>query len=96
MFEEVSWLVPIVAPFFIGLLTGVIIKRALKLALAVLALILALAAFGYITMPSIQELLNAALKFLPKIQEELGPLINLLPYSSATFIIGLVIGLWKG
>ena len=93
---EVAWIVPIVVPFIIGLLIGIIIKKALKLALAVLALIIALAVFGYIEVPSIREIIEAAMKILPQIQEHLGPLVNVIPYSSFTFVIGLIIGLWKG
>ncbi|MHC1629134.1 MAG: hypothetical protein ACXQTI_09945 [Candidatus Nezhaarchaeales archaeon] len=93
---EIAWIVPIVVPFIIGLLIGIIIKKALKLALAVLALIIVLAVFGYIAIPSVQDVIETAMTVLPQIQAQLGPLINILPYSSFTFIIGLILGLWKG
>ncbi|MCS7140027.1 MAG: FUN14 domain-containing protein [Candidatus Nezhaarchaeota archaeon] len=93
---EIAWIIPILVPFFIGLFIGMIIKRALKLALAVIALIMVLIIFGYITIPGIEKIIEKTITFLPKIQSELGPLINVIPYSSATFLIGLVIGLWKG
>ena len=35
-------------------------------------------------------------KFLPKIIETGTGFTNVLPYSSATFLIGLALGLWKG
>lgn len=92
---EIAWLIPIFVPFIIGLLIGVIIKKALKLAIAIIALIIVLVVFGYITLP-FEDIMAAAMSILPKIQEQLGPLINVIPYSSVTFIIGLVIGLWKG
>jgi uncharacterized membrane protein (Fun14 family) len=93
---EFAWVIPIIVPFIIGLLIGVIVKKTFKLALTVLVLIIILAALGYIAMPSIRELVAAAAKLLPKFQEQLGPLINVLPYSSVTFIIGLILGLLKG
>ncbi|MEM4576356.1 MAG: hypothetical protein QW701_02695 [Candidatus Nezhaarchaeales archaeon] len=93
---EVSWVVPIIAPFIIGLLVGIVMKKAFKLALALLALIIVLGVFGYITLPSIKDVIETSMAVLPKFQEKLGPLINLLPYSSIMFIAGLIIGLWKG
>jgi len=94
--EEVAWVLPTVLPFIIGLLVGVIIKRALKLILIVIVLIVVLAAIGYVQFPSVEELMRAALTYLPLIQREAGPLINFIPYTSISFIIGLLIGLWKG
>jgi len=94
--ESVAWLVPLVAPLIVGFIVGALVKRALKLALLVVALVAVLALFGYISVPSLRDLARAALAVLPRLWSELGPLINLLPYSSATFIVGLVLGLWKG
>ncbi|MCP8310777.1 MAG: hypothetical protein L6N95_03395 [Candidatus Methylarchaceae archaeon HK01B] len=90
-----EWIVPIIVPLIIGLLIGIIIKHTIKLAIVVIALILILGAVGYIALPSIQEILQKAVEYLPKIWE-VGSLLNLLPYSSIAFLIGLAIGLWKG
>ena len=94
--EEVAWILPTVVPFIIGLLVGVIVKRALKLILVVTVLIVVLAAIGYVQLPSTEELMKAALTYLPLIQSGAGPLLNFIPYTSISFIIGLLIGLWKG
>jgi uncharacterized membrane protein (Fun14 family) len=94
--EEVAWILPTVVPFIIGLLVGVIVKRALKLILVVIVLIVVLAAIGYVQLPSTEELMKAALTYLPLIQSGAGPLLNFIPYTSISFIIGLLIGLWKG
>ncbi|MCP8303905.1 MAG: hypothetical protein H3Z50_00295 [archaeon] len=92
---EWAWIVPIIVPFIIGLLIGVIIKHTIKLALVIIALILILGAVGYITLPSLQEIMQKAVETLPMIWEA-GGLLNLLPYSSVMFLIGLALGLWKG
>jgi uncharacterized membrane protein (Fun14 family) len=94
--EGVAWILPTVVPFIIGLLVGVIVKRALKLILVVIVLIVVLAAIGYVQLPSTEELMKAALTYLPLIQSGAGPLLNFIPYTSISFIIGLLIGLWKG
>ncbi len=93
---EYAWIVPIVVPFIIGLIVGVIIKKALKLIIALIVLIVFLAVVGYTQLPSFEEIAKAALMYLPKIWAEASPLLNILPYSSLTFLLGLALGLWKG
>lgn len=93
---EIAWIIPIAIPFIIGLIIGVIVKRTLKLVLAVVVLLIILVAVGYTQFPTFEEILRSALEYLPMLWEEAGPLVNILPYSSATFLIGLALGLWKG
>ncbi|MGB9717502.1 MAG: hypothetical protein ACPL4E_03545 [Thermoproteota archaeon] len=92
---ELAWIVPVVVPFIIGLLVGLIIKRAVTLVLALLILIIILVATGYVSL-TFQDLFDRAMELLPKVVELGGSLQNVLPYSSATFLIGLLLGLWKG
>jgi len=92
---EFAWIVPIVIPFIIGLLVGLIIKRAIALILALALLIIVLIGVGYVHL-TFQDVYDKAMKFLPKIIDLGGSLQNVLPYSSATFLIGLLLGLWKG
>ncbi|MCX8183727.1 MAG: hypothetical protein N3F08_04850 [Crenarchaeota archaeon] len=92
---EFAWIVPVVVPFIIGLLVGLIIKRAITLVLALLILIIILVATGYVSL-TFQDLFERAMEFLPTVIELGGSLQNVLPYSSATFLIGLLLGLWKG
>lgn len=94
--EEIAWVLPTIVPFIIGIIVGVIIKRALKLILAIIVLFVVLVAIGYVQLPSTEELMKVALTYLPLIQSEASPLINFIPYTSISFIIGLLIGLWKG
>lgn len=93
---DYAWIIPLVVPLIIGLLLGVILKRTVKLAILLVALIIVLGAVGYTQLPTIHEILAKALTYLPIIRKEAGVLVNILPYSSATFLIGLAIGLWKG
>ncbi len=93
---EYAWILPIIIPLILGLIIGVIVKRALKLILAIVLLLVVSVAIGFIVLPSLTDIANSALKYLPLIWSGAGPFINLLPYSSISFIIGLIIGLWKG
>lgn len=93
---EFAWIVPIVIPFLIGLILGVVVKKTIKLILAIVVLIAILVIVGYTQLPAFEDIARAATKYLPMLWAEAGPLINILPYSSATFLIGLALGLWKG
>jgi len=92
---ELAWILPVVAPFILGLLAGFIIKRTVKLIFIVVALIIVLAATGYVSL-TFRDIYEKAMEILPKIIETGTGFTNVLPYSSATFLIGLALGLWKG
>ncbi len=88
-----------VTTFIIGVLLGVIIKRTLKLALAVVALGVLLATTGFLnfalsepTATTIYRVFREA----PQVATQAAELARLLPISSAAFLIGAAIGFWKG
>lgn len=91
---EWVWLIPVVIPFAMGLLVGTIIKRTMKLAFCIIALLIILATTGYVAI-TYQNILEKAMEFLPKIIETGMDLVDILPYSSTSFLIGLALGLWK-
>jgi uncharacterized membrane protein (Fun14 family) len=91
IFPEIAWLVPIVLPFIIGLLVGAIIKKGLKLLVVVVALIIVLVATGIVSL-TFAGLYAAAMQFLPKLYDLGHGWLNVLPYSSVAFLIGLALG----
>jgi uncharacterized membrane protein (Fun14 family) len=93
--SEVAWLVPIIIPLIIGLLVGVLIKNALKLVLILAALVAVLVVTGVLSI-GISDLYDKAMQFLPKLYDAGRGWLNVLPYSSVAFVVGLAIGLWKG
>ena len=88
---EIAWLIPIVMPFIIGLLAGAVIKKAAKLLIVVVALIIVLVATGVLSL-TFTDLFDEALKFLPKLYDIGSGWLNILPYSSVSFLIGLALG----
>ena len=92
---EFAWIVPVVIPFIIGLLVGFIFKHTLKLIFSVVALIIILIVIGYVSF-TVPDIYDKAMEFLPIIIDMGGGVMNVLPYSSITFLIGLALGLWKG
>ncbi|MDQ1280735.1 MAG: hypothetical protein QG670_1998 [Thermoproteota archaeon] len=67
----------------------------MKLMFAITALVVLLVFSGVISI-GYQDIFDQALKLLPRIIGIGSGLIDILPYSSLTFIIGLALGLWKG
>lgn len=88
---EIAWLVPIIIPFIIGVLIGAVIKKGLKLLIFVALLIIVLVFTGIITL-SFNSVYYQAMQFLPKLYDTGHAVLNMLPYSSLGFIIGLIIG----
>ena len=89
---EIAWIVPVVLPFILGLLVGAVIKKALKLLVLVVALIIILVATGILSV-TFSGLFAEAMKFLPQLYNLGHGWLNVLPYTSIAFIIGLVLGL---
>ena len=88
---EIAWLIPVVLPFIIGLLVGAIVKKGLKLLIVVVALIIVLVATGILSL-TFTSLFDQAMKFLPKLYDVGSGWLNVLPYSSVAFLIGLALG----
>jgi hypothetical protein len=85
--------------FIIGLLVGVILKRAFIVVLAIIALVVLLIIAGFLTFGLSLTSLIAFYGFfnLAKPAAVQGvDLVRLLPWTSLAFLIGVGIGLWKG
>lgn len=88
---EIAWLIPVVLPFIIGLLVGAVIKRGLKLLMFIVALVIVLVVTGILSV-TFSGLYDQAMQFLPKLYDVGHGWLNILPYSSVTFLVGLVLG----
>ena len=83
----------LVVPFIFGLLIGVLIRRLIGVALVLLAILLLAVAVGYISPSAAMGIIQSLGYTAYQAAEKLGVLKAMIPYSSLTFIIGLVIGL---
>ena len=92
---EIAWIVPVIIPAIIGLVVGVIVKHSIKLMFSVAALVVLLVLTGFVSL-TFQDVFDQAMKVLPKIIGTGSGIIDVLPYSTVTFLIGLALGLWKG
>jgi len=84
---EIGWIIPVVIPFIIGLLVGAILRKALKILILVVALIIVLVATGILSV-TFSDVFSA----LPTLYNFGVGWLNVLPYSSVAFIIGLALG----
>jgi len=91
--SELAWLVPIVVPFIIGFIIGAMIKKSFKIMLLLVILIGVLVFTGTLNI-TFSDLWDRAMDYLPKIIDQAGGWINLIPYTSVTFFIGLALALW--
>ena len=92
---EIAWIVPVIIPAIMGLLVGLIVKRSIKLMFTIAALVVLLVLTGVVSL-AFQDVFDQAMKLLPRIIGTGSGIIDVLPYSTTTFIIGLALGLWKG
>ncbi|MEW9492084.1 MAG: hypothetical protein TQ35_0007800 [Candidatus Aramenus sulfurataquae] len=88
--------ISLIVAFVIGLLVGYIVKNAVKIGLAILAIIIILIAIGALSPTTVEHTLVVLGQKLTQAEGEVNSYINLLPYNSIAFIIGFVIGLIKG
>ena len=91
----------IIVTFIIGLLLGVVVKRVFKLALAIVALVVVLVVTGYVNLSLNQnavgkETIYRAYSYVPAVVSTVQQVPTLLPLTSAAFLAGIALGLWKG
>ncbi len=89
--------------FVIGLLVGVILKKAFILVVEIVAIVTILLIAGLVTVgfsiPSLVAMyafFNLAKPAAGTAATQAGDLVKLLPLTSFAFLIGVLIGLWKG
>lgn len=93
---------PIVAAIVvlaIGFLIGIVLKRAVKLGLAILSLVGFLVMAGYINLElgeSSTTIIYRVFSQAPTVTNQASGIASLLPITSAAFLVGLAIGIWKG
>ncbi|MDT7876546.1 MAG: hypothetical protein RXR59_04910 [Sulfolobus sp.] len=80
----------------LGLLVGYLVKNIIKIGLTILAIIIILIAIGVISPHTVISGIETVTGYTPQIEEYVSKILTYLPYNSLLFIIGFVIGLWKG
>ncbi len=89
----------IILTFFIGLLAGVVVKRIFKLVIGIVALVILLVVAGYVNLQANllgPETIYRAAPLLPTVVSTASQVATILPLTSAAFLVGIAIGIWKG
>jgi len=91
-----TFLVAAILPLILGFIVGVVLKSALKIGFALVALVIILIAIGIISPDQVLKPLLSLVKSGSTLSSDAQRLAGYLPYSSLTFIIGLAVGFWRG
>jgi uncharacterized membrane protein (Fun14 family) len=83
----------------IGFLVGVVLKKTVKLGLAIASLAGLLIATGYINLQlsdATKTTIYRVFSQPPTAASQASGLASILPITSGAFLIGLALGIWKG
>jgi uncharacterized membrane protein (Fun14 family) len=83
----------------IGFLVGVVLKKTVKLGVAILSLVGLLIATGYINLQlsdSSKTTIYRVVSQVPTVASQASGVASILPITSAAFLVGLALGVWKG
>jgi uncharacterized membrane protein (Fun14 family) len=91
--------VPALVVLAIGFLLGVVLKKTAKLGLAILSFVGLLVATGYINLQlseSSKTTIYRVFSQAPQVAGQASATASILPITSAAFLVGLALGIWKG
>lgn len=94
--SSTTFLAALLVPLIIGFLVGIIAKGIMKVAIAVAVLVFILIAIGMITPSQVLGPLVGLFRSGQSYTEKVTQIAGYLPYSSITFLVGLVVGFFKG
>jgi len=92
-------IVPALVVLAIGLLVGIVLKKTLRLGLAIASLVALLVATGYINLQlsdSSKTTIYRVVSEIPTVASQASGVASILPITSAAFLVGLALGIWKG
>jgi len=89
-------IISLIVAFVLGLLVGFLIKKIVQVGIILLAIVIILLAIGVISPHTVESTLMQLGQTATQAESKVSAYLNLLPYNSIVFIIGLVIGLVKG
>jgi uncharacterized membrane protein (Fun14 family) len=92
-------IVPALVVLAIGFLLGVVLKKTVKLGLAILSLVGLLVATGYINLQLSEATTTTIYRVFsqaPTVAGHASTFASILPIASAAFLVGLALGVWKG
>ncbi len=93
---SITFIVALLVPLILGFLVGIVIKSAIKIGITIAIIILVLIAIGVLTPAQVLQPLLSLFRSGSSLATKVRAVAGFLPYSSITFIIGLIVGFFKG
>lgn len=91
-----TFLAALLVPLILGFLVGIIAKGVLKVGLAIAVLVFVLIAVGALSPDQVIGPIVAFFRSGQGYTSKVGQITGYLPYSSVTFLLGLVVGFFRG
>ena len=91
-----TFIISVLVPLVIGFIVGLLIKTFLKIGLVIAVILLLLIIAGFLSPSQVLTPLIGFVKSGSTVAKWVNRVAGYLPYTSITFIVGLVIGFLKG
>lgn len=91
-----TFIAGVAVPLILGFLIGIILKGAMKVGIALIVIVVLLIVIGMISPSQVIGQFVSLFRTGQGIVVKVNQIAGYLPYSSATFILGVVIGFFKG
>jgi uncharacterized membrane protein (Fun14 family) len=91
-----TFIAAVLVPALLGFIVGIVAKLALKIAAAIAVVIIVLIVIGFIQPNQVIQPIVALIRSGPSLISKVDQIAGYLPYSSITFIVGFVVGFFKG
>ncbi len=93
---SITFITALIVPLVIGFLVGVIAKAAVRIGVAIAVIIIILIVLGFLTPGQVIQPLVQLVRSGPTLATKVDQIAGYLPYASITFIVGFVVGFFKG
>jgi hypothetical protein len=83
-------------PLVLGFLIGVVARAAIKIGLVLVVIVVILIALGFVDPNQLIQPLVQYVRSGPALVDKVNQIAGYLPYSSLGFLVGFIIGFFKG
>lgn len=91
-----TFIAGVAVPLILGFLIGIVLKAAMKVGIALILVVLVLIGIGMISPSQVIGQVVSLFRTGQGVVVKVNQIAGYLPYSSATFIIGVALGFFKG
>lgn len=91
-----TFIIAALVPLIIGFIVGLLIKSFLKIGLLITAILLLLIIAGFLSPDQVLKPILGFLKSSSTVSDWVKRVAGYLPYTSLTFVLGLIVGFLKG